>query len=57
MRCVKVTFVHRTALQPVSPGGTGKDARRLDIHEDDFDERQMTESIRQPAAVPGGSKV
>src|SRR6186713_1499931 len=37
-RYVKVTFFSGTSLRPVPPGGTGKDARWIDIHEDDFDE-------------------
>ena len=53
---VKVTFFRGTALQPVPGGGTGKDARWIDIHEDDFDEKQLTKWIRQAAAIPGWGK-
>jgi hypothetical protein len=50
---VKVTFTRGTSLRPVPPGGTGKDARWIDIHEDDLDEAQMATWIRQAAALPG----
>lgn len=52
-RYVKVTFFRGTSLQPAPSGGTGKDARWIDIHEDDFDEAQMATWIRQAAALPG----
>jgi hypothetical protein len=54
---VKVTFFQGTALRPVPPGGTSKDARWIDIHEDDLDEAQMARWIRQAAALPGWGKV
>jgi hypothetical protein len=50
---VKVTFFRGTSLRPVPPGGTGKDARWIDIHEDDFDEAQMATWVKQAAALPG----
>jgi hypothetical protein len=53
---VKVSFFRGTSLQPVPPGGTGKDARWIDIHEDDLDEAQMATWIRQAAALPGWGK-
>jgi len=52
-RYLKVTFFRGSSLQPVPPGGTGKDARWIDLHEDDFDEAQMAQWIRQAAALPG----
>ena len=52
-RYVKVTFFRGTSLQPVPPGGTGKDARWIDIHEDDLDEAQMAAWVKQAATVPG----
>ncbi len=55
-RYVKVTFFAGTSLRPVPPGGTGKDARWIDIHEDDLDEAQMATWIRQAAALPGWGK-
>lgn len=56
-RYVKVTFFMGTRLRPAPPGGTGKDARWIDIHEDDLDESQMSEWIRQAAALPGWGSV
>jgi hypothetical protein len=50
---VKVTFFRGTALRPAPAGGKGKDARWVDIHEDDFDEARMADWIRQAAALPG----
>jgi hypothetical protein len=55
-RYVKVTFFRGTALQPVPPGGSDKDARWIDIHEDDLHEAQMATWIRQAAALPGWGK-
>jgi len=52
-RYVKVTFFRGTSLQPVPPGGTGKDARWIDIHEDDLDEAQMAGWVKQAATIPG----
>lgn len=53
---VKVTFFQGTSLRPVPPGGKAKDARWIDIHEDDLDEAQMAVWIRQAAALPGWGK-
>jgi hypothetical protein len=50
---VKVTFFRGTSLRPVPPGGTGKDARWIDVHEDDLDEAQLATWVRQAAALPG----
>ena len=52
-RYVKVTFFHGASLRPVPPGGTGKDARWIDVHEDDLDEAQMAKWMKQAAALPG----
>ena len=52
-RYVKVTFFRGTSLQPVPPGGTGKDARWIDIHEDDLDEAQIGTWIKQASSIPG----
>ncbi len=52
-RCVKVSFFCGTSLRPVPPGGKGKDARWIDIHEDDLDEAQMATWVKQAAALPG----
>ena len=50
---VKVTFFLGTSLRPVPPGGTGKDARWIDIHEDDLDEARLATWVKQAAAAPG----
>jgi hypothetical protein len=52
-RYVKVTFFRGTSLRPVPPGGTSKDARWIDIHEDDLDEAQMAKWVKQAAKLPG----
>jgi len=53
---VKVTFFKGTSLQPAPPGGASKEARWIDIHEDDLDESQLTRWVRQAAAIPGWGK-
>ena len=50
---VKVTFFRGTSQQPAPAGGTGKEARWIDIHEDDLDEAQLAMWIRQAATLPG----
>jgi hypothetical protein len=50
---VKLTFFHGTSLRPMPPGGTGKDARWIDVHEDDLDEAQIATWTKQAAALPG----
>jgi len=52
-RYVKVTFFRGTSLRPVPPGGKSKDARWVDVHEDDLDEVQLTNWVRQAAALRG----
>jgi hypothetical protein len=53
-RYVKVTFFHGTSLRPVPPGGTGRDARWIDIREGDaLDEKQLSAWVKQAAALPG----
>jgi hypothetical protein len=52
-RYVKVTFFRGSSLWPVPPGGTGKDARWIDIHEDDLDEARLATWVKQAAALPG----
>jgi hypothetical protein len=52
-RYVKVTFFRGTSLRPVPPGGRSKDARWIDIHEDDLDEAQLATWVKQVAALPG----
>ena len=55
-RYVKVSFFKGTSLLPVPPGGTGREARWVDIHEDDLDVAQLTRWVRQAAAIPGWGK-
>jgi hypothetical protein len=51
---VKVTFFRGTSLRPAPPGGTGKEARWIDIREgDSLDEARMAMWVRQAAALPG----
>jgi hypothetical protein len=50
---VKVTFFQGVSLRPVPPGGTGKDARWINVHEDDLDEPQLATWVKQAAAQPG----
>ena len=55
-RYVKVTFFRGASLSPAPPGGTGKDARWIDVHQGDLDEKRMAVWIRQAAALPGWGK-
>jgi hypothetical protein len=50
---VKVTFFRGTSLRPAPTGGKAKEARWIDIHEDDLDEAQMASWVKQAAALPG----
>ena len=50
---VKVTFFQGISLQPPPPGGTSKEARWVDVHEDDLDEAQLATWLKQAAALPG----
>ena len=52
-RYVKVTFFKGTSLRPVPPGGTAKEARWIDVHEDDLDEAQVARWIEQASSIPG----
>ena len=55
-RYVKVTFLSGRLLSPVPPGsGKDEDARWIDIYEGELDEGQMSEWVRQAAALPGWS--
>jgi len=55
---VKVTFFRGTSLNPVPPGGSGKDARWIDIREGELEaaEEQLAKWIQQAAAIPGWGK-
>jgi hypothetical protein len=55
-RYVKVTFFRGASLSPPPPGGTGEDARWIDVHEGDLDEKRIAAWIRQAAALPGWGK-
>lgn len=50
---VKVTFFKGTLLRPVPGGGTSKEARWIDVHEDDLDEARLKAWVKQAAALPG----
>jgi hypothetical protein len=52
-RYIKVTFFRGTSLRPAPSGGTAKEARWIDIHEDDLDEVQLARWVKQAAALPG----
>lgn len=54
---VKVTFFNGRAFTPPVPGGKAKDARWIDVREDDLDEAQLVRWIKQAAALPGWGKV
>jgi hypothetical protein len=53
---VKVTFFRGTSLEPVPPGGTGNEARWIDIHEGYMDEALVAKWVEQAAAIPGWGK-
>jgi hypothetical protein len=55
-RFIKVTFFKGTDLMPVPPGGTGNEARWINVHEDDLDDAQMAKWIKQAATLPGWGK-
>lgn len=51
---VKVTFFRGTSLRPIPPGKSKqKEVRYLDIHEDEFDERQFADWVKQASRLPG----
>ena len=52
-RFVKVSFFKGTSMRPPPPGGKAKEARWIDVHEDDLDEAQMADWARQAAVLPG----
>lgn len=52
-RAVKVTFFKGTSLNPPPEGGKSKEARWIDVHEDDLDEKQLTKWIKQASKIPG----
>ena len=46
---VKVTFFPGAPLQSVPPGGTSKDARWINVHEEDLDEAELARWVKQAA--------
>jgi len=52
-RYVKVTFFRGTLLRPAPTGGKSKEARWIDVHEDDLDEARMAAWVKQAAKIPG----
>lgn len=50
---IKVSFFKGTQLKPAPGGGTGKDARWIDIREGELDEKQMAAWVKQAAKIPG----
>jgi len=52
-RAVKVTFFKGTSLLPAPAGGVSKEARWIDVREDDLDEAQLAAWVKQAAALPG----
>ena len=52
-RYVKVTFFRGTSLRPPPSGGKSKEARWIDVHEDDLEEARMAAWVKQAAKIPG----
>jgi hypothetical protein len=52
---VKLTFFKGGALKPIVPGGTQKDARWIDIHENEAgkSDKQIAAWAKQAAKIPG----
>jgi len=50
---VKFTLFRGTSLKPVPPGGTGREARWIDIREGELDEALLAKWIEQAAAIAG----
>jgi hypothetical protein len=50
---VQVTFFRGTSLRPVPPGGTSKDARFINVGQDELDEAQIARWVKQAARLPG----
>lgn len=53
---IKVSFFKGASLDPAPAGGSGEDARWINIQEGGLDEAQMVAWIRQAAALPGWGK-
>ena len=53
-RYVKVVFFRGTSLKPLPPvSSKTPDTRYVHVHEDGLDEAQMTDWVKQAAALPG----
>ena len=52
---VKVTFFRGTSLRPEPPGGTAKDARWINIGDDDLDEANCRSGSSKPPPSPAGT--
>ena len=52
-RFIKVMFFKGTSLMPSPGGGKSKEARWINVGEDDLDEAQMVKWIKQAAVLPG----
>ena len=50
---VKLTFFKGTSLRPAPAGGVSPEARWIDVHEHDLDEKQIARWVKQAAAIPG----
>lgn len=53
---IKVSFFKGASLTPPPEGGSGEDARWINVHEGGLNEAQMVAWIRQAAALPGWGK-
>lgn len=53
---IKVSFFKGASLNPAPEGGSGEDARWINISEGALDEAQMVAWIKQAAALPGWGK-
>lgn len=53
---IKVSFFKGASLKPAPEGGSGEDARWINVHEGGLNEAQMVAWIRQAAALPGWGK-
>jgi hypothetical protein len=52
---VKLTFFKGTSLTPSPAGGNAKEARWVDVHENDLNEAQIVAWVKQAAKIPGWS--
>jgi hypothetical protein len=53
---IKLTFFHGTALKPMPSGGSGKEARWINIQEGELNEAQLAKWIKQASKLPGWGK-